>query len=316
MSENDRPAIILHHYPASPFSEKVRLVLGLKGLAWASVEIPNIMPRPHLMPLTGGYRRTPVMQIGADVYCDSQMIVRELERRFPEPTAFPGSSAGTAWLLSRWSDQQFFQASVAVIFGNLPEGALPQAFIDDREQLSGRPFDMAAMKAAAPLMLGQWRAHADWVERQLEAQEAAGHAWLLGDAPGFADITTHMNFWFVRNAHPEGEALLEPYPRIRAWMARVEAIGHGETADLAADKALEIGAEAEPEPPLPSAGEEARSLVLGQNVSVMPDDYGRIGVSGELVSSSPQHVSIRRRDPEAGDVVVHFPRAGFLLQPL
>ena len=103
MSAADHSTVILHHYPASPFSEKVRLVLGLKGLQWASVEIPNIMPRPHLMPLTGGYRRTPVMQIGADVYCDSQIIVRELERRFPEPTAFPGASAGAAWLLSRWS---------------------------------------------------------------------------------------------------------------------------------------------------------------------------------------------------------------------
>ena len=35
--------IILHHYEISPYSEKVRLGLGLKGLAWASVEIPVIM---------------------------------------------------------------------------------------------------------------------------------------------------------------------------------------------------------------------------------------------------------------------------------
>ena len=70
--------IILHHYEISPYSEKVRIGLGLKGLAWGSVEIPVIMPKPDLTALTGGYRKTPVLQIGADIYCDSQLIMREL----------------------------------------------------------------------------------------------------------------------------------------------------------------------------------------------------------------------------------------------
>ena len=78
--------IILHHYDISPYSEKVRLGLGLKGLAWASVEIPVIMPKPDLTALTGGYRKAPVLQIGADIYCDSQLIMRELERRHPSPS--------------------------------------------------------------------------------------------------------------------------------------------------------------------------------------------------------------------------------------
>ena len=77
--------MILHHYETSPYAEKVRLGLGLKGLAWASVEIPVIMPKPDLTALTGGYRKTPVLQIGADLYCDSQLIMRELERRHPSP---------------------------------------------------------------------------------------------------------------------------------------------------------------------------------------------------------------------------------------
>ena len=45
--------IILHHYDTSPYSEKVRLGFGLKGLAWASVELPQIMPKPNLTALTG-----------------------------------------------------------------------------------------------------------------------------------------------------------------------------------------------------------------------------------------------------------------------
>jgi glutathione S-transferase len=52
-------------------------------LAWGSVEIPVIMPKPDLTALTGGYRKTPVLQIGADIYCDSQLIMRELEAAAP-----------------------------------------------------------------------------------------------------------------------------------------------------------------------------------------------------------------------------------------
>ena len=81
--------IIFHHYPNSPFSEKVRIAFGIKQLAWKSVEVPNILPKPDLMPLTGGYRKTPVMQIGADIFCDSQIILRELERRYPTPAIMP-----------------------------------------------------------------------------------------------------------------------------------------------------------------------------------------------------------------------------------
>ena len=72
--------IILHHYGLSPFAEKVRIGLGLKQAAWKSVDIPNVMPKPDLMPLTGGYRKTPVMQVGADIYCDTQLIMLELEQ--------------------------------------------------------------------------------------------------------------------------------------------------------------------------------------------------------------------------------------------
>ena len=77
--------IILHHYPASPFAEKIRLILGAKGLSWRSVTIPWIMPKPDLMPLTGGYRRTPVLQIGADVYCDTALIAPLLFRSLKQP---------------------------------------------------------------------------------------------------------------------------------------------------------------------------------------------------------------------------------------
>jgi len=90
----DAQSIILHHYPMSPYSEKIRLAFGLKGIAWHSVIISPMMPRPDLTPMTGGYRRTPVMQVGADIYCDTQLILRTLERLHPQPSLFPKQTQG------------------------------------------------------------------------------------------------------------------------------------------------------------------------------------------------------------------------------
>jgi glutathione S-transferase len=128
------PEIILHHYPQSPVAEKVRVGLGIKGLAWASVEIPRIPPKPLLMPLTGGYRRTPVMQIGADIYCDSQCILREIERRHPEPTLYPGGADGMAWGVSRWTDGELFTQIIKLVLGAAGD-ALPPDFTEDRGRL-------------------------------------------------------------------------------------------------------------------------------------------------------------------------------------
>ena len=180
--------ILLHHYDSSPFSEKVRLCLGLKGLAWTSVVQPVIMPKPDLVALTGGYRRIPVMQIGADIWCDSVLIVRELERRFPAPTLFPAGDAGLGQALAQWTDRAVFQAAVTVIFGGMGDKVDP-AFARDREALSGAPFDPAAMQAAVPHMGNQLRAHAALIANQL----ADGRAFLTGAAAGLADANAYYN---------------------------------------------------------------------------------------------------------------------------
>ena len=66
--------IILHHYPLSPYSEKIRLALGLKGVSVEISRNPVWTPRPKLTPMTGGYRRTPILQVGAEFYCDTLHI--------------------------------------------------------------------------------------------------------------------------------------------------------------------------------------------------------------------------------------------------
>ena len=110
-------SIILHQFERSPFSEKIRLALRMKNLGWASVDIPSILPKPDLTPLTGGYRRTPVMQIGADIFCDTSIMLIELEKRFQIPSLNLPGHEGIAKMVGAWTDGKWFQSSVAVIFG-------------------------------------------------------------------------------------------------------------------------------------------------------------------------------------------------------
>src|SRR6185503_15011811 len=144
--------VILHHYPLSPYAEKARTALGIKRLAWRSVIIPVIMPKPDLMPLTGGYRKTPVMQIGADIYCDTQLILRELERRFPEPSLYRGTDAGTANALSFYLDRTLFSWVVGLAFGLSPR-TLPEGFAEDRAKFSGRELNLERLKQAVPMLV-------------------------------------------------------------------------------------------------------------------------------------------------------------------
>jgi glutathione S-transferase len=308
--------IILHHFDRSPFSEKIRVVFGHKGLSWRSVPIPEIMPKPDLMPLTGGYRRTPVMQIGADVFCDTAVIIREIERRFPSPTLFPsGAGGGLSWALGSWTDRAFFQAAVNLVFGTLGP-KVPQAFIEDRSQLRGAKFDLDRMRAAIPQMRDQLRAQLGWIETQL----SDGRKWLFGEF-SLADVNAYMNVWYVRsNLTAEEDQAIAGVDKIfavlshvAAWESRMRGVGHGRREEMSAAEALAIAAKASPETVAENDPDDPNGRKVGDTVRVAPDDYGKDEVGGEIVSLSAQHIAIRRIDVRVGETVVHFPRAGFVV---
>ena len=294
---------ILHHYDTSPFSEKVRLMFGIKGLDWASVIQPVIMPKPDLLPLTGAYRRIPVMQIGADVYCDSQVILAEIERRQPSPALVSGMD----WAVNLWADRTWFQASVAVIFSAMGDN-VPKEFIADREKLSGRPFDVAGMQAVAPMMIDQWRAYAAWLEEGL-----AGQDFLGGARPSMADVACWMNIWWTGGATPPDlrDRLFGGLTNIQAWRDRLKAIGHGRRSEMAPGEALKIATAAQPV--AVSVTADGTGLKAGDAVSVQADDYGRDAIEGLLVGLAPDRITVARTDKALGDINVHFPRAGYVL---
>jgi len=298
--------IIFHHYPTSPFSEKVRVAFGIKQLAWRSVEQPVIMPKPDLIPLTGGYRKIPVMQIGADIYCDTQIILRELERRYPTPSIFPVKN-GLAYAIAFWSDRLFFMPTVGVVFSEIGH-MVPEEFKQDRAKMSGSTFSTEAMAAAAPFAKDQWRAHADFVAETLED----GRDYMGGAKPGAADIHAYMNFWWIKAALPHlAGGMMAEFPKVEAWVARIVALGHGKPTPMEPKDALAIAKAATSDAKPETDAADPRGFKSGDKVTVSADDYGRDAIAGEIMFSNRHEIAILRNDPLVGDVVVHFPRAGF-----
>ncbi|WP_293679876.1 glutathione S-transferase family protein [uncultured Phenylobacterium sp.] len=302
--------IIFHQYDISPFSEKVRVVFGLKDLAWNACIQPVIMPKPELIPLTGGYRKIPVMQIGADVYCDTQVILDELETRFPTPSMYAGADKGLSNAIAFWQDRPVFTLVCAVLGAGQPVVKRTDAFTKDREALFEREFDPVEQHAAIPNAFDQLRAHFSYVDTQL----ADGRKFLLGDAPGHADASCFYNLAFLRWVNPALMDKLGAVKHLRAWEERVKAIGHGRRSEITPAEALDIARDATSTAAEHLDPEEPNGFKPGEAVTVNAEDYGRDKVAGTLVASSATRVAIRRNDPRVGDVVLHFPRAGFVVQ--
>jgi glutathione S-transferase len=302
--------LILHHFDSSPFSEKIRVLFGFKGLAWGSVHIPNMLPKPDYLPLTGGYRRTPALQIGADIYCDTQVMQAEIERRAPSPAMIPDDLTGLIWPINWWADRLFFQTTVPIIFGTIGEHT-PEAFLKDREAMSGRPFDIAAMKAAVPPLKQQWRAQIGWLETQLAASKSG---WLVGKKPSLADAAAYMNLWFLASSlEPFVTELTQDMPHIAAWRAMIQAFGHGTPTEMTGAEALAVAKAAKPVGTEIHDPKDPLGASPGEAVFVMADDYGRDRVDGTLVAANRERVVIERTDPAVGTVHVHFPRTGYLV---
>lgn len=301
--------IILHNYPQSPVAEKARIALGIKGLAWRSVEIPRLAPKPMLTKLTGGYRRTPVMQIGADIYCDTQCILRELERRHPAPSFFP-SDQGLMWALSRWTDGAMFDLAVKVILGSAGD-ALPSDFAEDRGRLYLGQDWAAGLKAAnadLPHLAAQFRAPLSWANEQL----SDGRAFLLGDAAAAIDAQLYHLVWFLRGRWDRGPVFLSEFSDLERWEKNVANIGHGTMSEMSPEDAIARAKTCDPITKPTLDPNDPQGLKPGQMVSVSPDlDGGEQPVEGEVIAADCDTIVLSRRDPDVGEIGVHFPRHGY-----
>lgn len=298
--------IYLHHYPASLFSEKVRLLLGYLELPWHSVEINNIMPRPLLMPLTGGYRKTPSLQIGANVYCDTAVIARGLARHSENTSLF--AAGFNALRVAEWADTQLFRTTVALNFRPEALGAMMGQF--SQTDLDAFMKDRAELTGDAPISSFTPAAALAYIETYLTDLEASlKEGYLFGAQPSIADFSVYHCMWFLSN-NPVNKTLLDPYVQIQAWCARMAAFGHGQVTISSGEDALaaaKAGAPVAPE----LSGQQLGEFAVGDQVSVTPADYGRVPVQGTLVAWDAQEIVLARETAETGPLMTHFPSAGF-----
>jgi glutathione S-transferase len=301
---------VLHHYPMSPFAEKIRLILGFKASHWSSVHIPAVMPKPDVVALTGGYRKTPILQIGADIYCDTALIADVIEELMPTPTLYPKAAAAASRTLAQWADSTLFWTAIAYtmqpaglahMFSGMPPEAI-KAFGEDRNVFRANLPRMRAPEARAAFGL--------YLER-LEAM-LGDHAFFFGAEPSIADFSLYHCLWFVFRGGPMAH-IFEPFHRLEAWRERMRAIGHGTHDELDSGAAIGIAHEATP---LPSGGigADTHGFAIGDKVVVAATDTGTDPIDGDLYAATRERISITREDSRAGRVVVHFPRLGFELR--
>lgn len=295
--------LILHQYDLSPFSEKARLLLGFKRLPWRACIHSTILPKPELLAVAGGYRQIPVLQIGADIFCGTELIADELDRRFPDPPLFGASGEGMGRALAAyWSDDAMFWLIVQVACASDFESLNDPAFIADRTAMLGT-FDIPALKAALPANLLKLRAHLDLVERQL----ADGRLFLFGPRPDYADISLYHPIEFMSVCRNGLEHLTDEYPAIRGWLARVAAIGHGTRSEISRADALAVARGATPTRTPCSTIKEGPQP--GARVRLKWWAYSPVDLEGALIETHPRRLAVLWSHPDVGEVIVHLPRS-------
>ena len=304
--------LILHHYAMSPFAEKARLMLGYKGFTWQSVNIPNIMPKPDVVALTGGYRRTPLLQIGADIYCDTALICDVLEHRQPTPPLYHEHHKGVARVLAQWADTTLFWAAMgytlspkgaAALFGKQPP-EVGQAFGADRAAMRAGMTSLRPGDATAA-----FRSYLRRLSTMVEEQ-----SYLLGNAPCVADFSAYHPLWFCRVINPAMAGIFEATPHILEWMDRMAAIGHGTSSRISSTDAIAVAAAAEPEPLTDDIFQNEHNIELGSRVTVAAESFGPEPTEGILRAATRTRYTLEREDARAGRLHVHFPRIGYVLR--
>lgn len=305
----DKP-LILYHYPLSPFSEKMRAMLGYAGIPWRSVQVREMPPRPLLQRLAGGYRKIPVAQIGADVFCDTRCIASEIARRARRPRlALERCSPAEQAFVTR-TDLDIFLActlsanTLAMGQRVLQSMSLPDLarFAWDRAQMGWK----AAGAGGAPLHRRPRplvREHLIDLAQRLEHQP-----FLFGRQPSHADFSAFHGLWFLHVL--ARSPLVREQARVLEWLERMRGFGHGSFEPMTEADAMEWAASQRPR--RLEAGSGSASEV-GRHSAIEPLDYAQERSTGLLVAATATRWVLAREEEGLGRLHVHFPRQGYRL---
>jgi len=301
--------MILYHYALSPFSEKMRAMLGYTGMSWESVTVREMPPRPHLNQLAGGYRRIPVAQIGADIFCDSKTIAAEIARISGKAKLALETCDQQVQEYANRADSEFFQACIGTAIGkNILKKLLKTLSLLDFGRFMWDRINMAR-RSSLQQVSGK-RANAV-VREYLEGMEKMlKGGFLFGDQPNIADFSAYHGLWFIQEVAELD--FIKGYPSVIAWMEQIKALGHGTRTEISAERAIDIASGQQPRP-LPTDNQDVE--LIGQLASISPSDYGKDPVKGVLVANLAYSWILQRTMNASSTVHVHFPKQGFTLEP-
>jgi glutathione S-transferase len=186
----------LYYSPKSGHSHRARLFLSLLGAEFELVEV-DLAARQHKSAdflRMNTFGQVPVLEDDGSVIADSNAILVYLARKFGRTDWYPDDAPGAA-RVQRW---------LSVAAGQLVQGPA-----------SARLVTLFGARIDAQTAID--RAHA--LLAVIEA-ELAQTGWLAGDHPTIADLAIYS---YVARA-PEGNVGIDAYPRIRAWLERLETL--------------------------------------------------------------------------------------------
>ena len=265
------------------------------------------MPKPELVALTGGYRHTPVLQIGADIYCDTRLIADELDRRFRNRRLLRPETAGLALAVEAWAEGDLFWPIAQYVSGTNAETVDPDLHVD-RAALRGKHTPlMERLKAVARAEFGGIEAQLPLIDLML----AKGRAFLITDEVGrAADLAVYHGLWFLSAMPIDCSTILEPYPSIKSWMKRVDGLGTAMNESMTPREAIDVARRSVPAKPRTSRVMKFDPS-LGSMIAVRPEEFRTQEVVGEIVLLDQNEIAICRKSKDAGEVTVHFPRIGY-----
>jgi glutathione S-transferase len=263
--------------------------------------------------LTGGYRKTPFLQIGADMYCDSALIADVLEHLQPEPTLYPEPEKGMSRILAQWADTTLFWAAMAwnlqprgaaEVFAKAPPEAA-KAFGEDRGKMSAGNMTRLRPADATSAYKSYLRRLSDMLDEK---------PFLLGEVPSIADFSAYHPLWYTRRIESV-RTILDLTPAVIDWLDRMAAIGHGVPEKFTSDEAIAVAKAATPHTLLTdSTFQDDHGIPLGSAVTVRAESFGLEETPGTLVAATRTHYTLERSSERTGTVHVHFPRIGYVLK--
>lgn len=297
---------ILHHYSMSPFSEKLRLMLGYADVPWQSLPSPEMPPRPNVDPLSGGYRRIPIAQIGADIFCDSRLISAEIARESGKAALDPNHATNAERDYAATLEGDVFWGAVMSIGAGRTLKQLVRnvgvwktlRFIKDRAGVG---------RTAKVVMPSARQAGEGFVQHLKDMEQRLQDGFLSGTSqPSHLDFAAYHTLWFQRAIGKVPMALT--LPRVEAWYATMTGFGHGAVQAIKQQQAFDVATKATPRE-IPK--DQTQDALIGVMVTIAPNDYALNGVVGTLVGCSAERWIVARETERFGLLHVHFPRLGF-----